>query len=523
MRGIRKAFAGTVALAGVDIDLAAGEVHVLAGENGAGKSTLIKILAGVYPADAGQVWVAGRPVRLRSPHDAARHGIAAIHQEMSLIGPMSVADNIFLGRELTTGGWTRPRRQHAQATALLGQLGLEIAPEQAVESYPIAVQQQVEIAKALTFAARVLIMDEPTSALSEPEVERLFRLIETLKARGCGILYISHKMEEIYRVADRITVLRDGARVGTASRQELPPAELIRWMVGREISQQFPRRTVPTGAERLSVRELTVPHRVHGLPPLVDRVSFAVRAGEIVGLAGLQGSGASELLQGLFGAVKTLPTGEVRVDGQPVRCHSPRQALKQGLALLTADRKTGGLVPGLSLVHNLTLAALPRFSPWGWLRPRRETAAAQAHSTALRVKTAALEQDIAELSGGNQQKVLLARWQLCEPRIYLLDEPTRGIDVGAKHDVYELMNRWTAAGCAILLITSEMPELLALADRIVVLHRGRVTATFPRAEATQDRILRAAMGEVETTPTAWSQDDLAQRRRGAEENERGGG
>ena len=500
MRGIRKAFAGTVALAGVDLDLAGGEVHVLAGENGAGKSTLIKILAGVYAADAGQIRVAGQQVRLRTPHEAARHGIAAIHQEMSLVGPMSVADNIFLGRELTTAGWTRPRQQRHQAAALLGQLGLEIAPELPVESYPIAVQQQVEIAKALTFAARILIMDEPTSALSEPEVERLFALIETLKARGCGILYISHKMEEIYRVADRITVLRDGVRVGTASRADLPPTELIRWMVGREIGQQFPRRAVPAGAERLSVRDFSVPHRVRGLPPVVDRVSFSVQAGEIVGLAGLQGSGASELLQGLFGAVKTLPAGEVRVDGRPLRCRSPQQALRHGLTLLTADRKASGLVPGLSLVHNLTLAALPRFSPWGWLRPRRETAAARQHSAALRVKTAALDQDVAELSGGNQQKVLLARWQLCEPRIFLLDEPTRGIDVGAKHDVYELMNRWTVAGCAVLLITSEMPELLALADRILVLHRGRLTAAFPRAAATQDRILRAAMGEMENLP-----------------------
>jgi ABC-type sugar transport system ATPase subunit len=500
MRGIRKAFAGTVALAGVDLDLAAGEVHVLAGENGAGKSTLIKILAGVYPADAGEVRVAGQVVRLRRPHDAARHGIAAIHQEMSLVGAMSVADNIFLGRELTTAGWTRPRQQQQQAAALLRQLGLEMAPEQPVESYPIAVQQQVEIAKALSLAARILIMDEPTSALSEPEVERLLALIATLKARGCGILYISHKMEEIYRVADRITVLRDGVRVGTAARADLPSSELIRWMVGRELSQQFPRRAAPPGRERLSVHEFTVPHRHRGLPPLVDRVSFAVQAGEIVGLAGLQGSGASELLQGLFGAVKTLPTGEVRVDGQALRCRSPRQALQQGLALLTADRKSGGLVPGLSLLQNLTLAALPRFSPWGWLRPRRERAAAQQQSAALRVKTAALDQDIVELSGGNQQKVLLARWQLCEPRIFLLDEPTRGIDVGAKRDVYELMNRWTAAGCAVLLITSEMPELLALADRILVLHRGRLTAAFSRAAATPDRILRAAMGETESIP-----------------------
>jgi ABC-type sugar transport system ATPase subunit len=498
MRAVRKTFAGTVALAGVDFDLAAGEVHVLAGENGAGKSTLIKILAGVYQPDAGEVRVAGRPVRFRSPHDAAAHGIAAIHQEMSLVGPMSVADNLFLGRELGSAGWTARRRQRAAARELLGQLGLAIDPDRTVESHPIAVQQLIEIAKALSLAARILIMDEPTSALTDPEVERLFALIESLKARGCGIIYISHKMDEIYRIADRITVLRDGAHIGTAARDRLPPQELVRWMIGRELSQQFPRRSVTAGAERLSVHDLTVPHRVHGLPPVVDRVSFAVHSGEILGLTGLQGSGASELLHGLFGSFGALPQGLVHLDGQPVTVHSPRQGLRLGLALLGADRKASGIVPGLSLLHNLTLAALPRFSPGGWIRGQREAAAGRRHCAELHVRAASVEQDIAELSGGNQQKALLARWQITEPRVFLLDEPTRGIDVGAKHEVYEQMNRWTEAGRAIVLITSEMPELLAMADRILVLHRGRTTALFARQDASQDRILRAAMGGTES-------------------------
>jgi ABC-type sugar transport system ATPase subunit len=497
---MRKAFAGTVALAGVDFDLAAGEVHVLAGENGAGKSTLIKVLAGVYQPDAGEVRVAGRPVRLRSPHEAAAQGIAAIHQEMSLVGPMSVTDNLFLGRELTSAGWVAPRRQRAVARERLAQLGLDLDPSRAVESHPVAVQQLIEIAKALAFAARILIMDEPTSALTDPEVERLFALIGSLKARGCGIIYISHKMEEIYRVADRITVLRDGSRIGTAAREGLPPQELVRWMIGRELSQQYPRRSVPPGTELLSVRELTVPHRLRGLPPVVDRVSFAVRSGEILGLAGLQGSGASEVLHGVFGSLGALPQGQVHVAGQRVRVRSPRQALRHRLALLPADRKGSGIVPGLSLLHNLTLAALRRFSPGGWLLRQREAAMGRRQCAELHVRAAAVEQDIAELSGGNQQKVLLARWQTCEPRVFLLDEPTRGIDVGAKHEVYELMNRWTEAGCAIVLITSEMPELLAMADRILVLHRGRVAALFSREQATQDRILRAAMGELESAP-----------------------
>jgi len=500
MRGMRKAFAGTVALDEVDFDLRAGEVHVLAGENGAGKSTLIKVLAGVYQPDAGEMRVAGRPVRFGSPHQAGAHGIAAIHQEMSLVGPMTVADNIFLGRELTTVGWTATRRQRTAARELLGQLGLDLDPTRPVESYPIAVQQLIEIAKALTGAARILIMDEPTSALTDPEVERLFALIDSLKARGCGIVYISHKMEEIYRVADRITVLRDGHRIGTAPREGLPPPELVRWMIGRDLGQQFPRRSVPGGAERLSVQGLTVPHRLRGLPPVVDRVSLQVRAGEILGLAGLQGSGASELLHGVFGSLGPLPEGRVLLDGRAVTIRSPGEALRHGLALLTADRKSSGIVPGMSLLHNVTLAALPRFSPGGWLRPGLEAEAGHRHCRELRVRAASVGQDVAELSGGNQQKALLARWQTTQPRVFLLDEPTRGIDVGAKADVYDLMNRWTEAGAALVLITSEMPELLAMADRILVLHRGRVAACFPRAEATQDRILRAAMGESESAP-----------------------
>lgn len=500
LTGVRKVFPGTVALAGVDFDLAPGEVHVLAGENGAGKSTLIKIIAGVYQPDAGELRVGGRPVRLRSPHDAAAHGIAAIHQEMSLVGPMSVADNLFLGREMGTAGWVASRRQLTAAGELLAQLGLRIDPSRPVESYPVAVQQLVEIAKALRLEARILIMDEPTSALTEPEVDRLFALIASLKARGCGIVYISHRMEEIYRVADRITVLRDGARIGTARRESLPPAELVRWMVGRELAQQFPRRAVPAGAERLRVCGFTVPHRVRGLPPVVDGVSFAVHAGEILGLAGLQGSGAGELLHGLFGALGTRPRGRLFLDGRPAAIRSPAQALRNGMALLTADRKGSGIVPGLGVLHNMTLASVARFSPGGWVRRRRELEAGTRYSDELRVRAASLHQEISELSGGNQQKVLLARCRMAQPRVFLLDEPTRGIDVGAKHDVYELMNRWTEAGAAVVLITSEMPELLAMADRILVLHRGRAAALLEHGQATQDRVLRAAMGEPETIP-----------------------
>ncbi|HEY3418090.1 MAG TPA: sugar ABC transporter ATP-binding protein [Armatimonadota bacterium] len=499
MREIGKSFAGVPVLAGVHFDLRPGEVHVLAGENGAGKSTLIKILAGVHTADAGQMLLGGRRAQFKSPHDAARHGIAAIHQEMSLVGTMSVLDNIFLGREQVRAGcWNDFAAQRRQATELLAQLGLQgLDLAQPVEYYPIAVQQMIEIAKALTFDTRIIIMDEPTSTLTEPEAERLFALIATLKARGCGIIYISHKIEEIYRLGDRITVLRDGAYIGTAALTELPRAELIRWMVGREITQQFPPRTPEHGTERMRVAHFTVPNPVRGLPPLVDDVSFTVHAGEILGLAGLSGSGASELLRGLFGGYGRRPGGAITINGTSVALRSPRAALRQGLALLTNDRKTSGLVPAMGVGQNITLARLDAFSPGGWLRLREEYAAGLRQMRALQVKTQGWAQEISELSGGNQQKALLARWLLTEPAVLLLDEPTRGVDVGAKQEIYTLMNAWTAAGCALVLITSEMPELLAMADRILVLHRGRVRGEFTREEATQERVLRAAMGSRE--------------------------
>jgi len=500
MRGITKCFARVRVLDAVDFEVCGGEVHVLAGENGAGKSTLIRILSGVHTDHEGLVEIGGRPVRLRSPLHAAGLGVAVIHQELSLVPSMTVADNVFLGRPPVRAGFVRVAAQRAEAGRLLERFGIDVDPGRLVEGLPIAARQLVEIAKALARRANIIVMDEPTSALNAPEVEKLFALIADLKARGCGIVYITHKMEEIERIADRITVLRDGRRVGSAPAAELSPSELIRWMVGREMGQQFPRHAPRLGEERLRIRDFTVIPGHGGPCPAVRNVSLSVRAGEIVGLAGLHGAGTSELLLGLFGAHGRRASGEVHLDRAPFEIGSPRQAIARGMALLTSDRKTTGLVLSLPVTANLTLADLRGVSPWGWLRRRQERQAAGELAAALQLRAASLDMEAAELSGGNQQKVALGKWMRTRPRLLLLDEPTRGVDVGAKREIYQLLNEWTAGGIAIMLITSEMPELLALADRIVVLHRGRVTAELTRQQASADRVLAAAMGTV--------QDDL---------------
>jgi len=502
MAGISKSFSGVEVLRDVAFDLRPGEVHVLAGENGAGKSTLIKIAAGVHTEYQGTIRLQGRPTRFSSPHDAAAQGISVIHQEMSLIDAMSVVDNMFLGRELVRPAsgaqWLDRAAQLRRAREFCDQLGLgDIDLLRPVEDYSLSVKNRIEIAKALAWSARIFFMDEPTSALSEPEVVRLFEIIGRLKAQGCGVVYISHRMEEIYRLATRITVLRDGRYIGTEEAARLPAPELIRWMIGRELKTHFPPRRAALGAERLRVEGLSV------LAPgststgsrrwLVRDVSLSVRAGEIVGLAGLQGSGNSDLFRGIFGALGSPAHGRVQLDGQPFEVRSPRHSVRQGLAYLTSDRKGTGLVLSMDLARNVTLASVPAVSPGGWVREARERRVAAEHTRALSIRATGPTQEVSTLSGGNQQKVALAKWIETRPRVLLLDEPTRGVDVGAKHEIYELMNRWTEQGHAIVLITSEMPELLGLSDRIVAMHRGRVTAEFARSEATQEKVLEAAM------------------------------
>ncbi|MFV1964235.1 MAG: sugar ABC transporter ATP-binding protein [Pirellulaceae bacterium] len=493
MRGITKRFGRVTVLENVDFEVRRGEVHVLAGENGAGKSTLIKILGGVHRDFEGTLAIGGRIVRHAHPREATAMGVAVIHQELSLVPSMSVADNMFLGRPLARfGGLVRDGRQRSEARRLLREFGVDVDVDQAVGDLPVATQQLIEIAKALSQNAKVIVMDEPTSALSAPEVEKLFALIDQLKARGCGIVYITHKMEEIERVADRITVLRDGHFIASSIASELPVHKLIRGMVGREIDQQFPRHTPEIGDERLRIEDFSV---TRGDRRVVDNVSFTLRKGEIVGLAGLQGSGCSELLTGLFGALESQADGRVWLDGEPARLTSPRESIRRGVALLTNDRKATGLVLSLSVVANTTLADLTRCCVGGWRLSGRERAAATGMAEALHLRAASLDMEVAELSGGNQQKVAIAKWLLTQPRVLLLDEPTRGVDVGAKREIYDLMNVWTRQGIVVLMVTSEMPELLAMSDRILVMHRGRVTAEFSGKQATADAVLEAAMGK----------------------------
>lgn len=504
MRDICKSFSGVPVLKNVSFDLNPGEVHILAGENGAGKSTLIKILAGVHTDYSGEIEMDGRLTRFASPHDAARKGISVIHQEMSLVGNLPAVDNIFLGREIkrryTAGQLIDRARQEEKARELCARLGLELDLHREVDDYPLSIKYRIEIAKALAFDARILIMDEPTGALSEPEVARLFQVISELKRRGKAVLYITHRMEEIYRIGDRITVLRDGCRIGTAPAGELADAELIRWMIGRELIMGRRGAGSERGAERLRVEHFSVaPPGASAAHPerlLVRDVSFTVRAGEVLGIAGLQGSGNGALLAGLFGASPKTAKGNVYLDGKPFALRSPHVSIQQGVAYVTSDRKGAGLILGFDIAQNISLASLEAVSPWGFLQKKREAEMAARQVQSLSIRGAALTQEVHKLSGGNQQKVLLGKWIETRPRVFLLDEPTRGIDVGAKHEVYALIERWKTAGIAIVLITSELQELIMLADRILVMHRGRISGEFARAQATQENVLRAAMGEA---------------------------
>jgi ABC-type sugar transport system ATPase subunit len=495
MTAITKRYGPSLVLSDVRFDVRAGEVHVLAGENGAGKSTLMKILAGVVTDFDGRLEIREQTVRPQSSLEAADLGIAVIHQELSLVGAMSAADNIFLGRHPHRLGFVDRRHQRGAAARCLAQLGLTLDVDQPVEQHPIAVQQLIEIAKALSLDAKVIVMDEPTSALTAPDAERLFALIRDLRARDRGIVYISHKMDEIEALADRITVLRDGRYIGTAPASDLPVSKLIPWMVGREVAERSA-RTPPaaTSSSRLDVTDFSVYPSGRFGRPSVRGATLSVRPGEIVGLAGLQGSGASDLLLGLFGGYGKHISGSMSLDAQPVRLTSPRQAIEAGVALLTNDRKETGLVLSLPIVANICLADMPKLAPYGWRRPAAEQRVSQEAADALRIHAASLEMLVGDLSGGNQQKVCLAKWLQTQPRLLMLDEPTRGIDVGAKQEIYELMNHWTAEGAAILLVTSEMSELLELSDRVYVMHRGEIVKELSRADATAEAVLAAAMG-----------------------------
>jgi D-xylose transport system ATP-binding protein len=494
---IVKHFGGVVALDGVSFDLAAGEIHALCGENGAGKSTLIKVLGGLYPVESyqGAIDVDGAPARFRSVRDAERAGIAVIHQELALVEEMSVAENVFLGDEPRRGLFVDSDRMHLEAERLFARFGIDVDVRAPVRSLGIGRRQLVEIVKALRKSSRVLVLDEPTAALAEHEIAVLLDILQELRRRGIASIYISHKLGEVLSIADRITVLRDGRSIVTLDAKAASEDEIIRHMVGREIRDLFPRRRSRVGEPLLRVEDLDVSADPGG--PLVLRgISFEVRAGEVVGMGGLMGAGRTELLMHLFGAWGSRRRGRVHVGGRPLEHPTPRSAMAAGMVLVSEDRKRFGLVLDRSVGFNLSLSVIGRFAPRGIIDEPREQMAIRPLFDALRIKARDVEARVRQLSGGNQQKVVLGKALIVEPKVVLLDEPTRGIDVGAKVDVYELVNQLTAAGKAVVLVSSELPELTHMSDRILVLHDGAISGVFDRAGATPEKILAAAMGHV---------------------------
>jgi rhamnose transport system ATP-binding protein len=488
LRAVEKAFGGVRALRGVDLALAPGEVHSLVGENGAGKSTLVRILGGVHQPDRGTVAIGGEDVQLHSPRDARARGVAVIHQEPALFPDLDVAENVFMGRQpLDRSRGIDWKRMYREVAELLHTLGVSLDPRAPVQGLSVADQQLVEIAKALSTDARVVVMDEPTAALSSRETDELFRIIGDLRARDVAVLFISHRLEEVFALSDTVTVLRDGAHVITASAAELDTTSLIRHMVGRELGDLFPKEAAEIGEPALEVRGLT-------REGVFRDVSFSVRHGEIVGLAGLVGAGRSEVARALF-AVDPRDAGTILRDGEPVAIGSPREAMKAGLAFVPEDRQHQGLVLEMAIADNATLPFLRRLTRFGLVQRRREREVARTFTERLQVRAAGLAQPVGSLSGGNQQKVVLAKWLATDPKVLILDEPTRGIDIGTKAEVHRIVSGLAAQGMAILLISSELPEVLAMADRVLVMHEGRVTGEFSRDEADQERIMRAATGQ----------------------------
>jgi ribose transport system ATP-binding protein len=485
MSGICKRFPGVQALQDAALDVSAGEVHVLLGENGAGKSTLMKILCGQYLADAGSVTLAGEAISPTSPLEAEAHRLIMIHQELNLVPGLTVAENIFLGHEPSSLGLIRTEETHRISVDLLRKLGCGVEPSVPVASLSVAEQQLVEIARALKEHARVMVMDEPTAALSEAEIAALFDVIRSLCQKGVSVIYISHRMKEIFAIGDRVTVMRDGQTVGTRIVAETDASELIRLMVGRTIAEQIPKRHVALGDEILQVEGLS---RNGVLAP----VSLAVRSGEVLGVAGLMGSGRTELARAIFGADPT-DTGEVRVDDRRLPRNHPAASISAGLGFLTEDRKQQGLVLQLSVAENISLTSLDELSHFGAIDLGAEKAMAQTLVDKLHIRATSLDQISVNLSGGNQQKVVLARWLAARCRVLLFDEPTRGIDVGAKAEIYELIGELVERGVAVVLISSEMSELLGLADRVAVMHEGELQGILPRSEATQERIMELAL------------------------------
>lgn len=487
MTDISKSFGAVHVLKNVSFSLDKGEIHALMGENGAGKSTLMKILTGIYPKDTGVIRVGGEEVEFSGPKDAEEKGIAVIHQELNIIPQLTVMENMFLGRDLTSAfGVLRTKEMKARTKEYLGRLGVQIDPDTEAGTLSIGQQQMVEIARALSLNAEVLIMDEPTAALTEREIEALFTVIRDLRKQGVGIVYISHRMEEIFALCDRISVLRDGTFVGTEIIKETTLDRIVQMMVGRELGERFPERSVKPGAERLRVENLSD-------GGILQDISFTARQGEILGVAGLMGAGRTEIMRTLFGVVPK-KSGRVVLDGQEITIRKPEDAIRHGIAFVTEDRKAEGLVLELSVRENIALPNLTALSRNGLLAVGKEKHLVRDMITRLNIKTRDAEQHVKSLSGGNQQKVVIGKWLGIQPKVLILDEPTRGVDIGAKKEIYHIMNELTAEGVTIIMISSELPEILGMSDRILVMHEGKLTAVMDACDATQETIMHAATG-----------------------------
>ncbi len=493
MKGISKSFGPVKALKKASLNLKRGEVLALMGENGAGKSTLMNVLSGSLHPDEGEILLDGVQREIKNPIQARSLGIVKIHQELQIVPELDIAENIFLGRWQTAGiGFVQKKKMHDMAKECLKMLEWEMDTRTKLKDLRIGEQQLVEIAKAISCDAKIIVMDEPTSALSEPEAKKLFHVIEKLKNKGCGIIYITHRMEEVFKISDRLSVMRDGEYIGTKEAKETDNEEIIAMMVGRSVEEQYPKRDVKIGDVILEVKNLNFTPPKESFKRSLKDISFKVRAGEVLGIAGLAGAGRSEVFESIVGKHATCTTGEILIDGKALQIRSPKDAIDAGISFATEDRKGTGLVLGRSIGDNISLPIYDHYSSFGFMRDGEQKKDWIEYMNRLHVKAKSPNVPVSSLSGGNQQKVILARWLLTKPKVLLLDEPTRGIDVGAKEEIYLLINELAASGLAVVVISSELPEVIGICDRIITICEGRLTGEISRKEATQEILLAAA-------------------------------
>ncbi|WP_394139726.1 sugar ABC transporter ATP-binding protein [Cytobacillus oceanisediminis] len=492
MTNIHKSFFNVQVLKGVDFDLVPGEIHALMGENGAGKSTLMKILTGIHKSNSGEIHYKGKLVEYNSPKEAEKAGIAVIHQELNIIPYLTVAENMFLGKELRRQpfGILKTKEMNEKTREYLNLLGIDIDSQKEAGDLSVGQQQMIEIARAIAADTEVLIMDEPTAALTDREIETLFTVMNQLRKDGVAIIYISHRMEEIFRMCDRITVLRDGQSIRTKITSQTDFGEIVKMMVGRELGERFPERTAEIGEDRFVVKDLS-------LEGYFNNISFNVRKGEILGVAGLMGAGRTEIMETIFGARKKT-SGRIYMDGKELNIRKPHHAIESGIGFITEDRKDEGLVLSLTVRENLAIPNLKKLSKSTVMLKQKEKQWTEEMIQKLRIKTSGPEQEVKSLSGGNQQKVVFGKWLGTEPKLLILDEPTRGVDVGAKKEIYSIMNELTEKGFSIIMVSSELPEILGMSDRVMVIHEGKLTAIIDKKDANQEKIMEAATGGVKS-------------------------